>query len=117
MAWSTSQRKTELPANWQSLRAQAKARAGGVCERRDTTGTRCTAQGRELHHTGDKHDHRLENLQWICPPHHQEETNRQAKAAQHTKYVAAKKRTPEPHPGIRGKAAKDAKVTKRLHLT
>ena len=116
MAWNTSHRKTELPHNWADLRKQARARADDICEWRDSNGTRCTSPGRELHHTGNKHDHALSSLMWICTAHHKAETDKQAKAAQHAKYVTAKKRPREAHPGVLGKAAKDPKVTKQLHL-
>jgi len=115
MAWSTSHRKDELPPNWAALRKQAKARAGDVCEFRDKAGVRCADKGSELHHTGRKFDHRLEVLMWICTPHHAGETARQAKAAQYAKYVAAKKRPTEQHPGIRGAAATDKAIARRLH--
>lgn len=98
MAWDTSNRRAELPANWQQLRAQAKQRAHGICEH-ITDGARCTRQGRELHHTGDKHDHSLDMLEWICTECHKRETWQQARAAQTAKYVTARRREPEGHPG------------------
>ena len=98
MAWDTSNRKHQLPPNWQDLRKQAKARANNICEH-ITDGERCTREGRELHHTGHNEDHRLEVLEWICVQCHKRETWKQARAAQTAKYVTARKRTPETHPG------------------
>lgn len=110
MPWETSHRKSELPGNWAELRKQAKARAEGVCEWRDSRGVRCTRQGRELHHAGDKFDHDLVSLMWICTEHHKLETDAQGKAAQHAKYIAAKKRPGEAHPGILGRSAREGTV-------
>lgn len=98
MAWNTSQRRTQLPPNWEDLRRQAKTRAHGICEHH-TNGQRCTNPGTELHHTGDNTDHRLETLEWICRDCHKAETQQQARAAQTAKYTTARKRPPETHPG------------------
>lgn len=97
MAWTTSKRKEELPPNWQTLRREAKRRAKGQCE--DTrNGKRCTRKGRDLHHT-NRDNHTLDTMQWLCRPCHNRHTNRQAKAAQHARYIEAKKRPLEAHPG------------------
>jgi len=98
MAWGTSNRRSQLPRNWQQLRTAAKTRAGGICEH-VTDGARCTTPGRELHHTGDNTDHRLEALEWICTDCHKRETQKQARASQTARYRDARRRTPETHPG------------------
>ena len=99
MAWDTSRRRDQLPPNWHDLRRQAKTRAQGICEHH-TNGQRCTNTGTELHHTQDNTDHRLEVLEWICRDCHRAETQRQAREAQTARYTTAKKRHPEPHPGL-----------------
>ncbi|GGA72525.1 hypothetical protein GCM10011490_24120 [Pseudoclavibacter endophyticus] len=98
MGWETSNRRASLPREWHKLRAQAKKRAGGQCER-ITAGTRCRRQGTDLHHAGGRGSHNLGDLEWLCRTHHDAETQKQAKAAQHAKWVDAKRRTPERHPG------------------
>ena len=99
--WHTSRRRDSLPPDWKQRRAKARTRAGGICEHRDKHGTRCTRQGRDCDHIRDRNNHDLSNLQWLCTDHHKQKTQREARAAQHAKYTAAKKRTPEAHPGIR----------------
>lgn len=95
--WNGSRRRDELPPNWGQLKKQAKARAGGRCERK-TNGVRCDRAGKELHHIKrDVHD--LRWLEWLCPEHHRIETIKQAKAAQRAKYQAARYRQLEAHPG------------------
>lgn len=81
------------------MRRRIKARAKGRCEYVDRDGKRCTRDGTDLHHKGNKHDHRDLMLMWICEPHHKGETQKQAKAAQHAKYVAARRHPVERHPG------------------
>lgn len=98
MAWDTSTRRTQLPSNWQDLRRQAKQRANGICEHK-TNGVRCTNPGKELHHTADNTDHRLEVLEWICRSCHRNETQRQSREAWNKRYIEARKREPEAHPG------------------
>lgn len=106
MAWNTSTRRTRLPKDWPDIRKRIKARADGICEHRDHRGVRCTQPGTECHHLGADTDHRDHMLQWICTPHHKTITQAQARAAQHAKYTAAKKRKPEAHPGIRPRPTK-----------
>lgn len=99
MAWDTSRRRDQLPPNWQDLRRQTRTRADGICEHTDN-GVRCTSLGTDCHHTGRNDDHRLEALQWLCRPHHDIETRRQSREAWNRRYIEAKKRDPEAHPGL-----------------
>ena len=82
MAWNGSQRTHELPDDWKTRRQAVKLRADGQCENTLTSGHRCTAPGTECHHAGDKHDHRLESLRWLCHDCHDQITQQQARAAQ-----------------------------------
>lgn len=102
MGWETSDRRASLPRDWHRRRQRAKTRSGGQCEQVGSTGKRCPRPGTDAHHTGESDDHDEEKLQWLCRPHHDVQTNRQAKQSQHDKYVAAKRRKPESHPGVRG---------------
>lgn len=80
MAWSNEQRRSaELPRDWPTRRRQVEARAGGQCEQVQANGERCPNRGTECHHAGDRDDHRLESLQWLCRDCHEVETQWQAK--------------------------------------
>ena len=70
-------RASELPPNWAELRDLVKLRALDQCEA-TINGHRCPNMGTECHHAGDKHDHRIESLQWLCHECHDTETQRQA---------------------------------------
>lgn len=78
--FATSKRRYELPPNWKSLRKIVERRADYRCEW-VSGGRRCPAPGTDCDHIGDRHDHRLENLQWLCHPHHEVKTKAEAAAA------------------------------------
>lgn len=99
MAWHTSNRRATLPKDWAKRRKACIDRAGGRCEHRTPNGKRCTEPATEADHRSDRLNH--DDIQALCTTHHKQKTQREARAAQHAKYTAAKKRTPEPHPGIR----------------
>ena len=84
MAW-TGERKADLPPDWEQRRRAVKARANGMCEK-------CGARGTDCHHAGDRMDHRIESLQWVCRDCHNAETQAQARAAQ--RRIAAKGKHP-----------------------
>lgn len=79
-AWSGSGRRRELPPDWRARRQQVLNRDGHRCTHIDH-GVRCPAAATEVHHLGDKHDHRLEMLASLCAPHHRAETQAEAAAA------------------------------------
>lgn len=97
MAWSTSDRRARLPADWPHLRQATKARARGICEWVDQDG-RCTEQGTDCDHVVQGDDHSLANLQWLCGPHHDEKT-RNENAARNRQTAALRRKPTEPHPG------------------
>jgi hypothetical protein len=99
MPWSTSNRRASLPPDWAQRRKLCITRAGGQCEHRDSRGKRCPQPATDADHRTDRMNH--DDLQALCSDHHKQKTQREARAAQHAKYTAAKKRAPEPHPGIR----------------
>lgn len=80
MAWSTSDRKERLPANWDAIRAKVKRRARGHCEavRHEPA---CEGIGSHCDHIDHGDDHRLGNLQWLSKPCHDAKTRVEAAEA------------------------------------
>ena len=78
--WASSERRTQLPPNWEQLRRERKRVAEGQCEA-DVHARECDGRGSECHHAGDPLDHRLEVLRWVHAECHRLETLQQAAAA------------------------------------
>ena len=94
MAWQTG-RRDQLPPDWRRRRLLVKARAHGRCEWIDR-GTRCMTEGSDCDHRIRGNDHSLANLQWLCRPHHDLKTRREARDSR----VARAHRPVEPPPGL-----------------
>ena len=97
MAWSTSDRRARLPANWSTLRRDVKRRANGICEW-ISNGARCARPGTDCDHIRQGDNHALTNLQWLCTEHHWAKT-KQENAARNTNNAALKRKPNEQHPG------------------
>ncbi|MEW1867030.1 HNH endonuclease signature motif containing protein [Streptomyces caelestis] len=98
--WKGSNRRNELPANWYTeLRPFVLARDGYRC--RGIDGQHCGEPANQVDHTGDKHDHRPENLQALCADCHAVKTSRQGNAA---RWAVRQQRPKERHPGWIGPA-------------
>lgn len=102
MAWTgKSDRRTQLPPDWKTIRAKIIDAAGGRCQAiEEATGQRCTLAAVEVDHIGSPNDHRPGNLRALCSPHHAEHTSAQAAAA---RAQLRKKLTPPvgKHPGLK----------------
>lgn len=96
MAWDTSNRRAELPAGWERIRARILARDRHRCTWIED-GQRCEARATDVDHIEDKHDHADTNLRSLCRPHHNRHTQTQATAAR-ARYPRL--RPPTPHPGV-----------------
>jgi 5-methylcytosine-specific restriction enzyme A len=97
-AWSGSDRKQELPADWQQIRARILERDGHQCTGRVGL-ERCTERATDVDHIGDKHDHSDGTLRALCGWHHKRRSSAQGNAARRR---VPEKRTPEAHPGLKG---------------
>ena len=100
MGWETSQRRDDLPPNWATLRKQTFTRCNGICEHINEHGQRCTARATDCDHITRGNNHSLNNLQGLCSEHHKAKTQREAKQAQRARYIEARKRPQEDHPGL-----------------
>lgn len=103
MPWSTSNRRAELPADWDSTRRpRVLARDGHRCVARMRDGSRCpTTTGLEVDHIGDRLDHEDANLQTLCRWHHRAKTQGESAAARRRRPRERRARPAESHPGLR----------------
>ena len=95
MAWSTSNRRKELPKNWEAIRRRVFRRDRGLCQIGDPG---CRGIASEVDHIDRGTDHSLPNLQAVCTPCHARKTRAEAAAARAAK--PNEKRTAEDHPGL-----------------
>jgi 5-methylcytosine-specific restriction protein A len=93
VTWTT---KRDLPKDWEKRRQIVRRRAGDRCEW-TVNGVRCVMRGSDCDHIERGGNHALENLQWLCAPHHLTKTHAEANAAR-----IRTRREPEQHPGLRG---------------
>ena len=96
---SKSNRREELPEDWEQLRKDQFARDGGRCTHILPSGARCPNVANQADHVGDKWDHA--HLTSLCEMHHRKKTAQQGvdgKAAMKA-YRRAPRRGPEQHPG------------------
>jgi 5-methylcytosine-specific restriction endonuclease McrA len=99
MAWEASNRKAELPADWQALRMRVLRRDGYRCQARDSRGILCGYPANQCDHIVPGNDHRVENLQALCRWHHARKSSAEGNAARRPR--ARQAREPEPHPAFR----------------
>lgn len=97
MAWSTSDRRQRLPADWPKIRRQVKARAGGKCQATQHT-PQCNGTGTDADHIQQGDNHSLDNLQWLSEPCHKAKTARET-AARNKRNAKLKRKPKEQHPG------------------
>lgn len=99
MAWHGSDRRERLPGNWQTLRLRVLRRDGWRCQARMSDGTQCDEPARDCDHIIPGDDHRLANLQALCPWHHARKTAGEGAEARRPRATQA--REPEKHPAFR----------------
>ena len=97
MAWSTSDRHSRLPDEWQAIRRRVQARARGRCEA-TVHAPGCDGRGTECDHIQPGDDHSLTNLQMLSHACHTAKTQAEA-AARNRRDAALRKRPTETHPG------------------
>lgn len=99
MAWSTSNRRSQLPPYWDRIRAIVLKRDGYRCRWiREDTGKRCGAYATDVDHIDQANhdDHRPDALQSLCSYHHGRKSSSEGGTAAARKRAAKKRR----HPGL-----------------
>jgi 5-methylcytosine-specific restriction enzyme A len=103
--WESSDRRQELPADWATLRNQALERDHFRCVwpgRWKPENLRCNRPATDVDHVKRGNDHRLSNLQSLCPQHHAAKTAKESaevRAEQQAK-LSFPEQYPK-HPGLR----------------
>ncbi|MEX5637415.1 HNH endonuclease [Parafrankia sp. FMc2] len=88
----SGRRRSPLPPGWATTRRRILAR--------DPTCTLChSASSTEVDHALAHDDHRDEALRGVCSPCHLTRTGRQGAEVTNARH-AARRRPPEPHPGL-----------------
>lgn len=99
MAWSTSDRSSRLPSNWESeIQPKILARDDHKCQ---LAWPGCQGEATEVDHILRGDDHRAKNLQAVCERCHAKKSAREGNQAK-AKYKALRSRPQERHPGLRG---------------
>lgn len=98
MAWATSNRRQQLPANWQELRRLVLERDRGICQIRDPG---CVVRATDVDHVIPNGDDSPANLRAACRRCHARKSSREGGAASAANRARAR-RVPEPHPGVGG---------------
>nr|WP_030286713.1 HNH endonuclease signature motif containing protein [Streptomyces catenulae] len=101
MAWSDSNRRSRLPADWAVRRLSVLKRDGFQCAAvlRDT-GARCTAPATDVDHVVPGDDHDPANLQSLCRWHHARKSSAEGAAAR--RRPVSRRRPVGWHPGELG---------------
>lgn len=104
MPWSTSDRRSRLPANWGAITKAVKDRDGWRCTFRFPNGGRCPERELlEVDHVIPNDDDSLTNLATLCKRHHGMKSAKEGVAARAARKKANQKfRRVEKHPGRLG---------------
>lgn len=98
MAWSTSNRRERLPADWHSRRARVLRRDSYRCQALDSLGAKCGEPATDVDHINPGDDHSYANLQALCRWHHARKSSAEGAAARRPR--PTQRREPERHPGV-----------------
>lgn len=93
MAWSSSNRRQQLPDDWAVRRRKVIEVAKGVCELAG-----CTSPATEVDHVQAGGSDSFANLQALCEHHHSQKSAQEGHARL-KELRALTKRKPEEHPG------------------
>ncbi|MDR1265920.1 MAG: hypothetical protein LBK42_10285 [Propionibacteriaceae bacterium] len=93
--WQNSTRRTRLPKNWPTIRTTILTRDHHQCQWvRADTGQPCHHPARDVDHITPGDNHHPNNLQALCPWHHNRKSSREGHQAKR------RPKPPPPHPGL-----------------
>ena len=96
-SWAGSDRRTELPPNWETeIRPAVLQRDRHRCQWL-THDTRCGRPARQVDHIRPGSDHSLRNLRALCDDHHAAKSSAEGNAA---RWANRATRPAEQHPGL-----------------
>lgn len=98
MSWETSNRKEELPDDWETLRRRILERDHYRCTWRLPSGKRCPRRANQVDHRKPGDDHSPQNLQSLCEHHHGRKSAREGYTAKRA-MKRSRVRPAETHPG------------------
>lgn len=93
--WASSNRRFDLPPDWEVRRQKVLDDAHGMCEIR---GPRCAIWATDVDHVRRGNDHSRRNLQALCGPCHLQKSSAEG-VAQRAKKRAMRRRPQDRHPG------------------
>lgn len=107
MAWVDSNRKQELPSNWQALRKKILDRDNHECTwiERDENGIlrKCGKPANQVDHKRRGNNHHPDNLRSLCEHHHARKSASEGNLASREKRAEIRKRFRKPtevHPAL-----------------
>lgn len=100
--WQDSNRRSELPPDWERRRRSVFRRDGHQCTHRDSSGLRCAEPATDCDHIEPGGSHDESNLTSLCGWHHRAKSSREGAAAKAANWRRNDKkfRRDEAHPGL-----------------
>lgn len=95
--WENSNRRSQLPDNWNQLKAYIAERDNHRCQELMRDGTPCQDIGTECDHIEHGNNHSPDNLRMLCKWHHARKSSAEGNAARKT---YTERRPKESHPGF-----------------
>ncbi|WP_280350367.1 HNH endonuclease [Nocardia abscessus] len=93
--WSSSNRSSQLPSDWESRRRQVLSRDDWICQIEDIG---CRLEATDVDHIIPGNDHSLGNLRAACAPCHARKSSAEGHARKR-ELRSRRFRPPERHPG------------------
>ncbi|WP_282203877.1 HNH endonuclease [Kitasatospora fiedleri] len=101
MAWSTSNRRSELPRDWARIRRRILRRDRGACTNTFSDGRQCEQPATDVDHIVPGNDHSDTNLRSLCGWCHRHKSSSEGGTAAGQRVVSSA-RPPTTHPALEG---------------